>query len=269
MYSGTTIRVKSGRILGAHQKIDRVAYRLLMKNLPKKSFFPTISDIVHFEGRNGPDGIKSKSPGKDEPWHFIDPKDPERGDLLAVIEDHYRQLVDALTSRDEAQSAFEAAWLAHALVDGLTPAHHFPFEDRLTEIRGEGMETRDSLRRKLLMPGTTRRELIRNNWQFWGAKGVFTSHFMFEWGFAAAIAPRRLLHWCEVTPENVRVVQNEGIRMFFLPELEKIATKDMYSQYLREGWTRQLAHEVTRHLAPHLISVVATAWLAAIEESRT
>ena len=62
MYSGTTFRVKSGRIMGTHQKIDRVAHRHLQAFLPTGHNFPTTRQILHFEGKNGPDGIKKKSP---------------------------------------------------------------------------------------------------------------------------------------------------------------------------------------------------------------
>jgi hypothetical protein len=56
MYSGTTMRNSSGNILGAHQKIDKVARKALEKSLPNTPF-PSIKTILYFEGKNGPDGI--------------------------------------------------------------------------------------------------------------------------------------------------------------------------------------------------------------------
>ena len=73
MYSGSTITKISGIVLGAHQKIDRVARKHLEALLPENNF-PKISNILKFEGDKGPDSIKRKSPFVDEPWHFFHPK---------------------------------------------------------------------------------------------------------------------------------------------------------------------------------------------------
>ncbi|MCA9334357.1 hypothetical protein KC963_04890, partial [Candidatus Saccharibacteria bacterium] len=115
MYSGSTITRYSGQILGAHQKIDRLARRQLEKLLPHSNF-PSARAITHFEGDNGPDGVKRKSPGKDEPWHFFQPYDLGDTQLIAAIEDHYAKLVAALQAEDSVRASFEAAWLSHAIV---------------------------------------------------------------------------------------------------------------------------------------------------------
>ena len=97
MYSGTTFHHKSGNILGVHQKINKAAYRLAMDY--GQDFFPGIKIIQHFEGKNGPDGIKRKNPGADEPWHFIDPSDPYTDDnLLQQVKHHEASLSKALES---------------------------------------------------------------------------------------------------------------------------------------------------------------------------
>ena len=115
---------KSGRIIGAHQKIDRVARRHLARLVPDLKQFPDIHTILHFEGIRGPDGAKLKSPGVDEPWHFINPGEAEGSLLLIDITDHQANLTAALKKNDMIRTGFEAAWLAHAITDGLTPAHH-------------------------------------------------------------------------------------------------------------------------------------------------
>src|SRR5687767_13951007 len=149
MYAGTTLRNKSGRLIGAHQKIDRVARRAL-GTLDSDNNFPEIKQILDFEGKNGPDGIKRKSPAQDEPWHFYNPEDPADDLLPQMIERHSKNLTAALRKNSAERASFEAAWLAHAIVDGLTPAHHYPFEDKLVELRGgEGIETRTSVKEKL------------------------------------------------------------------------------------------------------------------------
>src|SRR5258708_2729166 len=128
MYSGSTLTAFSGRLLGAHQRIDRLAHKHLRSLLPR-AHFPSVQSILHFEGRNGPDAIKRKSPARDEPWHYLRPFDPDGTQLIDLIEYHYGKLVAALKAQDDIRASFEAAWLSHAVVDGLTPAHHYPYEE--------------------------------------------------------------------------------------------------------------------------------------------
>ena len=115
MYSGTTFRHHSGNLVGVHQRIDRVAKKHLIHHIGRTPFFPTIKTILHFEGKNGPDGIKSKSPSVDEPWHFISPDAAMDDPLVKVIEDHLYNLSTALKKEDEVRAGFEAAWLSHAI----------------------------------------------------------------------------------------------------------------------------------------------------------
>lgn len=263
MYSGTTIHTKSGRIIGVHQKIDRVARRHIARHIPTGTQFPPIRDILHFEGLNGPDGIKRKSPSRDEPWHFIDPHDPNDTALLTMISDHIYNLTTALRANNNERAAFEAAWLAHAIVDGLTPAHHYPFEEKLEELRGEGMETRSSIREKVLLPGKSRRAQLRNNWEFWGAKGVMTTHVAFELGVATAIAPTR---FDDAAPsdEDFAHVREEGFIATYRRILDEIAALDMYKEFGRKGWTRQMARQTRSTLVPLVIKAVVLAWYQAI-----
>src|SRR5262245_809640 len=145
MYSGTTLRPLTGKLIGAHQKIDRLARLSLKQYLDDNDRFPSTKLILHFEGINGPDAIKHKSLAEAEPWHYFSPFDEQDTRLIEILDAHYDQLVMALKNKDEVRAAFEASWLAHAVVDGLTPAHHYPYEEKLAEIRGgKGLETRDS-----------------------------------------------------------------------------------------------------------------------------
>ena len=107
MYSGTTIRNKSGHFIGVHQKIDRVARRHLRAMPGVGAGFPGIREILHFEGDNGPDGIKRKSPSQDEPWHYIDPSRSDDRALIKMILDHHHNLVEALRSHNQARAALK------------------------------------------------------------------------------------------------------------------------------------------------------------------
>lgn len=268
MYSGTTFRTKSGRLMGVHQKIDRIAHRHIIKRTPKGFTFPSIHDILHFEGLNGPDGVKRKSPARDEPWHYIDPTDPEDRAIVTMINDHIVNLAEALRSDNPQRAAFEAAWMAHAVVDALTPAHHYPLEAKLEELRGgEGLETRITTKAKLLLPGKDRRHQLRNNWEYWGAKGIMTTHLAFELGVATTIAPLRLDDTAPTDEEFTRV-ETEGFEALFFEMLYQIADLKMYEEFSRTGWKRQLARETREVLIPDIIKAVTLGWYQALRMAK-
>lgn len=269
MYSGTTIRRKSGRLMGAHQKIDRVARRHLTSCVPRHTFFPSIREILHFEGLNGPDGIKRKSPGTDELWHFIDPSNHDDRQILQIIDDHIHNLSAALSVKDTHRSAFEAAWLAHAIVDGLTPAHHYPLEEKLEELRGgEGLDTRDSIKNKVIMPGENRRHQFMNNWEYWGAKGVMTTHFMFEIGVASTITPLKLDDGLPSGNLLIRAKQEEFTALY-MEYVQTIHAMKLYDIYRKKGWSRSLAHRIRKDLAPMIVQMVVLAWYIAAQDAAT
>lgn len=266
MYSGTTLTKYSGRILGAHQKFDRVARKQLARLLEENSLFPSTYHILQFEGKNGPDAIKRKSPARDEPWHYYSPFNDDDSKLLELIEDHYKQLVRELKNHNEERAAFEAAWLAHALVDGLTPAHHYPYEDKLVEIRGEGIETRTTIREKLLPKGTTRRDTFKKSWKVYGPKGLMTTHGLFEMGIAALVAP---LGFGEALPTDADLKRmNEiGPVNWFKQSAREIAVLDMYELYYDKGWTTRLANQVRHKLGPTIIKTICLTWYMAAKEA--
>jgi hypothetical protein len=266
MYSGSTLTTYSGRLLGAHQKIDRIARKHIERLVPK-SDFPSIRQILHFEGGNGPDAIKRKSPANDEPWHFIQPFDESDTVLIGLICEHYNELVVALRDKNTIKAAFEAAWLAHAVVDGLTPAHHYPYEEKLVELRGDGLESRDSLRNKLVLPGETRRHQIKNNWKMWGPKGLFTTHGAFECGVATIILPLKFKQ-AVPTEADLKSVRNLGVADWFRITAQEIASLELYDAFYAHGWTRKLARRVRLELAPRIVHAVTLVWHAAAEEAK-
>lgn len=269
MYSGSTLTAFSGHILGAHQKINRVARRQLEEMLPKSNF-PDIKHILHFEGDNGPDGIKRKSPAKDEPWHFLQPFDSEDNQLIHLIENHYKKLVSALRDHDTVRASFEAAWISHAIVDGLTPAHHYPYEEKLVELQsGRSISERSSIRKKLILPGESRGHQFSNNWKMWGPKGLFTTHAAFEWGVAMLMAPLRL---SKKLPNGDQIArfQDQPLPKWFRATAQEVARLELYDAFYKSGWTIPLARRVRSHLAPAIVHAVAITWLgAAIEAGLT
>ncbi len=253
----------SGRMFGAHQKIDRLARVTLRKLIRKDRAFPSIKLILHFEGVNGPDAIKRKSPAQDEPWHYYAPFDEADTQLLGIISGHYDRLVQALREKDAVRAAFESAWLAHAIVDGLTPPHHFPYEKQLADLRGgKGLETRNTLKGKLVMPGDSRFEQISNNWKMWGPHGLLTAHGFFEFGLAALAAPltqKRIV----LREREIKELQQHGVIELFRLKAKEVAALGMYESYNEHGWTRDLVRKARLGLLPTMAHTVTLAWYAA------
>lgn len=266
MYSGTTLHNKSGNLIGAHQKFDRVARKFITQLYPESNFPPT-KLILHFEGNNGPDGVKRKSPGVNEPWHYWDPTNKQDVVLLEIILGHYNQLVKGLKSDNQEKAAFEAAWMAHAIVDGLTPAHHYPYEAKLTELRGEGIETRTSFRKKVVISGDTKREMLKKNWKMWGAKGLMLSHATFEWGVSSTV---RTLTLKSAVPNkgDIKHAKNLGFAKYLTDIALEIYELNMYERFLKRGWSMKLASEIRQILGPKIAHAIAVAWALALEESR-
>ncbi len=269
MYSGTTFNKKSGRLMGVHQKIDRVARKHIQPLLPSGVAFPAPSQILHFEGKNGPDGIKRKSPAIDEPWHFINPELPENAPLLDMIDEHITNLAAALKDQNAERAAFEAAWMAHAVTDGLTPAHHFPLEETIKQLRGgKGLEARTSIARKNIMTGETKVQTLKNNWKYWGAKGAMTTHIAFETGVASVVAYQRFSTGAP-SSSDIEMVRTQGYRAYFLQCIREVADMKMYERFSSSGWTAALAKQTNRQLMPLIIRAVTMGWLEAVWQAET
>lgn len=254
----------SGKIVGTHQKLDRIAHRLLSQQLSPKTFFPTNAEIRHFEGMRGPDGLKRKSPGVDEPQHFIVPGHDD-GSLIKIILDHQYNLRQALKRHDSVRAAFEAAWLAHAITDGLTPAHHFPLADAAEELMSD-KEFLTVFKEPIkgIMRGDTALETLRNNWRYWGVGGHMTKHIAFEFGVAiiATPLPARALK-PKLSPADFHRV---NLQTEFYRALTQIDQLKIYDRFLSGRWDFQLTYEVRTVLLPEIIRVIALAWASVIPD---
>lgn len=259
---------RSGRVIGTHQKIDRVARRHLEEYLDSELPFPKISKILHFEGSRGPDSIKMKSPGKDEPWHFIDPQNitPSSDALLLSIRDHSTNLTTALLGHNEERAAFEAAWLAHAVTDGLTPAHHEPLEDQVKHLRPTDGR-KDQFRGRIIMSGAgSRKKFVENNWRYWGAKGIMTTHTLFEAGVAATAKPLTFTN-AGVRKRELRELKERGFESMYMDMVKEVHDLGMYGQFKTEGWTSALARTTSRVLLPLIIRAVILSWYEAYQKA--
>ncbi len=274
MYSRATPFEKSDKLIGTHQKIDRAARLILREILANRSEnelladFPKIHQILRFEGKNGPDGIKMKSPGKDEPWHFVNP----HGDMTQMetyVKNHIYNLAQALKKQDEVRASFEAAWLAHAVTDALTPAHQYPMEDKIIKLSGKLPSERDKLHKKMFLPGETWLKSTKINWEYIGPKGVMSTHMLYELGVAiliTSVAPRKLAK--KPHKDDLEKVVDGHFMELLEEKINYVADRRYYQRFTLKGWTNRLALETANELLPQISQIVALAWLAAIKESK-
>ena len=258
----------SGKLMGTHQKLDKSARWLLNKNLPyAQRNFPSIKEILHFEGIRGPDGLKRKSPGVDEPEHFIIPEKDD-GVLIGYMRDHYFNLVQALKNDNRVRASFEAAWMAHVITDGLTPAHHYPYRKVVDELMSDkdykklfGIEV------KGIMRGNNLAQAARNNWLYWGAGGVMTKHIAFEYGVAYTITPIPIKR---LAPKNIHQsdFRSPDYEKVFYDSLAHIDSLKMYDRFLEKGWNTELIVETREILIPEIVKSIALAWAAALLEAK-
>ena len=256
-----------GGLIGVHQKLDQAArWLLLRQNSSLLKHFPSAEEILYFEGSRGPDGIKRKSPGKDDPDYFIQPK-ADDGKLIQIILDRQYNLTQALIAKDEVRAAFEAAWLAHAITDGMTPAHHFPYRRAVDELMcGKDYKKLFGIKIKGIMRGETLLQAARNNWLYWGAGGIMTKHVAYEYGVAYLIAP---IPHKRLVPKGVKRKDFRGkdLKEEFYASLKKVDDLHMYDRFLKEGWTPKQVAETRNILIPEIVRLIAIGWASSIEEA--
>lgn len=258
---------KSGRLIGTHQKLDRLSYNTLRSLIPRDTFFPHIQEILHFEGNRGPDGLKWKSPGIDEPMHFIEPNHDD-GSLIKMVLDHQHNLKEALLKKDSTRAAFEAAWMAHAIADGLTPAHHYPYQEAVSELMSDQEYVHIFGKPvKGIMRGHNVGETIRNNWLYLGPEGYMTKHIVFEYGVAliAATQPNHNL-----IPRIVKSdLKDVNLKHEFYESFDRVVNLDMYTRFLKTGWTNELALESKDILLPEIVRCITLAWYSCLPEVKS
>ena len=273
MYSfGPIPRQKgSGRLIGTHQKIDRIARRQLQPYLLPELQFPSIKDILHFEGSRGPDSIKMRSPGRDEPRHFIDPANiTDDSSLIIDIRNHSANLTQALKDKNNERAAFEASWLAHAVTDGLTPAHHDPLDEQIKDLKAND-HRKDKFSSRVIMTGHgSSKQFIKNNWQYWGAKGVMTTHALFQGGVATTIQSISF-KGIMLDPQDIEQLRHQGFQAMYTRMVKEVDSLKMYDQLKESGWTHDLAVQTVNQLLPIIFQAVTLAWydayLRALDES--
>jgi len=252
------------RLVGTHQKLDRVSRRYFGKFLKPDVYFPSAKEIVYFEGMRGPDGLKRKCPDSPQPSHFIIP-DADDKVLFSQVVDCRENLKIALKENNPERAAFEAAWLAHYLTDALTPAHHFPLHDVRDELMSDN-EYFEIFGRPLrhVIRGDSPLKTVKNNWQYYGKDGAMTKHFFFEFKIAQIITPMKNKN---LYPNLSRKdLKNLDLESEFYKSVEKIASLKMYERYLELGWTEKLTVETKKILLPEIVKLIVLSWFSSLGE---
>lgn len=254
------------RLVGTHQKLDRVSRRFLNKFLPPNVYFPSGKEIVYFEGMRGPDGLIRKCPTSPQPTHFIIPNADDKK-LISQILDCQKNLRTALKDNNRERAAFEAAWLAHYITDALTPAHHFP----LHEVRKELMSDKEYYEifgrpLQYIIRGDTPIETVKNNWTYYGKNGHMTKHFFFEFKIAQIITPRKAKN---LYPKlSKKDFENIDLEKEFYKSVKKIHDLKMYERYKELGWTGKMNQETKKILLPEIIKLITLAWYSSLPEEK-
>jgi hypothetical protein len=268
MYAGFISPKRVIKKTGIHQRFDVAAYTMIAHYLPDETF-PDIKSILRFEGYNGPDGLNSKiglrpkgsnPDAKDDhnPSHLYDPAS-DVGEVPMHIQTHYDGLVQCIVSGDMVRGSFEAAWLAHYVGDGLTPAHHFPLEDKIAEAAAKAHKDLTAGRFSQFSGH------VQKNWDIWGYKGHMSTHQNFELGiaFALLIFPIRP----KFEDQELAKARRLGPVEYFKAEARDIASLELYERFYKVGWTSEIASVVKKTLAPQTARTIGIIWLLALLEA--
>jgi hypothetical protein len=268
VYAGFITSKRVVARVGIHQRLDASAYKMIAPYLPTGEF-PPLKNIWHFEGYNGPDGLNVKARGglknlklrKDgdiKPSHFYDPRD-DSGEVPDHIKGHYDALVISLKAGDNIRASFDASWMAHYIGDGLTPAHQWPFEDKVAEATERAAND--------LQNGDTTKfaAFMKKNWAIWGAKGHMTTHMNFEFGIAIALLIFPIKP--EFSEPELALANRLGPIEYFKHEAREIADLNLYDRFYREGWNAEMANIVKNKLAPQAARAIGMIWLLAFLEA--
>lgn len=257
MYSGFVSQTKVVKRVGIHQRFDTAAYRMI-EPLLAPGVFPGIREILHFEGWKGPDGLKIKAKGESQPSHLYDPA-TDRGEVPMHITNHYDGLVAALVRGDQIRAAFEAGWLAHYVCDGLTPAHHFPLEEKISDLHQDEIA---AIKNGEIAPIVAH---ARRRWGMYGAKGLLSTHVNFEVGVAFVLVFQRLK--VKFSFDELERARNDGYLVYFKHQASDIAVHNLYDRFYASGWTADIAATVRDHIAPPTALTIGIIWLLAYERA--
>jgi hypothetical protein len=179
----------------------------------------------------------------------------DSGEVPRHISSHYAGLVDCLKTGDKIRGAFEASWLAHYICDGLTPAHHWPLEDRIAEAVASSTTSDVS---KFTAS-------LKKNWSIWGLKGHLSTHFYFETGIAFALLSYQIRP--VFSEDELARARQLGAVEYFKDQARDVATLHLYERFYKESWSAELIASIKNKVAPQTARAIGTIWLLAVLEA--
>ncbi len=265
MFSRYLLPDKKTEKVATHQRLDKIARKLVVGHLPKKIHFPTAKEIIHFEGMNGPDGLASKKADTaDEPWQFILP-DFSDTRLLNHVADHIYNLNEASKKQDKVRMSFELAWMAHMIVDGLSPSHHYPLRSQLQELDSRDINDLRSRMSRIVAPGDNIKEFLQFNWRRSGPKGVMTNHVLFEMGVELIMTTYQSRKpMFKLDKNDIKRAKSGEYIELLKASITYIDSYKMFERYEKKGWTERLARDVRKVMIPEMAKMIALGWIAGI-----
>jgi hypothetical protein len=113
------------------------------------------------------------------------------------------------------------------------------------------------------MPGRNFRHKLKNNWKFWGPKGLMLNHGLFELGAAVTLAPLSFDKFVP-TDKEVELAKEIGIIEYFKNIAKEVGVLDIYRLYSRRGWTPKVIRLTRNKLGPAMVNTVTIAWYLAL-----
>ena len=195
-------------------------------------------------------------------WHYIE---NHSANLKKALQEIQEDDIKAFEDGTEVRAAFEAAWLAHVITDGLTPAHHFPYEQAVSELMSDQEYVKIFGQPiKGIMKGDSLTESAVKNWRYWGHNGYMSKHIAFEYGVALIATAEG---WDAIKPEiSPEDLANLDFKEEFYKSLHKIHSLDMYTRFRESGWTSALGKESKNILLPEIVRAITLGWYACLPE---
>jgi hypothetical protein len=264
MFSRTIFADKRTEKIATHQRLVRAARRIVPRYVSARTQLPSAKQIVHFEGKNGPDGLAGKHNIQDFPMEMLNPTH-QRHELIEHLNHHLRALGRAHRHHDEVRVAFELAWSEHLIVDGLTPAHHHDYSDQVKQLDPRELDEINSILKRIFVRGAGLTDTIRKNWKKIGPRGVATNHILFEAGIDFITMPlsaKRLE--VELSPSDLKRVRQGKFVQVYLESVRRIADLHMFERYEHGGWSTDLVDDVRNVLLPECVKCIALGWLSVL-----
>jgi hypothetical protein len=136
----------------------------------------------------------------------------------------------------------------------------------LSQLYVGGLKTRDTKLKKIIIPNNNPFKLVHRNWDMWGAKGLLSTHMMFEGGAALIMIPMRH-HFGKPNGYELGIIEKHGFIEYFKRTAREVAMLKMYERFYETGWNAKLAREIRDELAPRMVKAVTLAWHSALVES--